>query len=299
MSGTRRTALADTEPGNQQQLVNERFDSHAQDWDELYQKENLFSVIIRHRHDRALGWIDDLELPAGSRVLEIGPGAGLMTAALARRGFRVAGADSAPRMIEIARRRADQAVTTQASYPDQGETTAGAGLMLADAHRLPFAAETFSLVVALGVVPWLNSAQVAADEMARVLRPGGYLLLNASNRHRLSLLLDPWHCPALDRPRAGAKRALTAAGIRRPAPRPAITAHRLGEFDQILVRAGLRPRRACTVGFGPFTLLRFPVLPDRLGVRVNARIQQLTDRGTPGLRRAGNHYLVLARRLPE
>src|SRR5215813_8751886 len=62
MSGTRRTALADTEPSNQQQLVNERFDSHAQDWDDLYQKENLFSVIIRHRHDRALGWIDDLEL---------------------------------------------------------------------------------------------------------------------------------------------------------------------------------------------------------------------------------------------
>ncbi len=299
MPGTRRTVLADPEAGNQQRLVNERFDSHAQDWDELYQKDDLFSVIIRRRHDLALGWIDDLELPAGSRVLEIGPGAGLMTAALARRGFRVTGADSASRMIAIARRRAEQAVTTQASYADQGETTAGAGLMLADAHRLPVAAETFSLVVALGVVPWLNSAQVAADEMARVLRPGGYLLLNASNRRRLSLLLDPWHCPALDRPRAGAKRALTAAGIRRPTPRPAITAHRLGEFDQILVRAGLQPRRACTFGFGPFTLLRFPVLPDRLGVRVNARIQQLADRGTPGLRRAGNHYLVLARRPPK
>jgi ubiquinone/menaquinone biosynthesis C-methylase UbiE len=299
MPGTRRTALADPEAGNQQQLVNERFDSHAQEWDDLYEKDDLFSVIIRHRHDRALGWIDDLELPAGSRVLEIGPGAGLMTAALARRGFRVAGADSAPRMIEIARRRADQAVTTRASREDQGETTAGAGLMLADAHRLPFAAETFSLVVALGVVPWLNSAQVAADEMARVLRPGGYLLLNASNRRRLSLLLDPWHCPALDRPRAGAKRALTAARIRRPATRPAITAHRLGEFDQILVRAGLQPRRACTVGFGPFTLLRFPVLPDRVGVRLNERIQRLTDHDTPGLRRAGNHYLVLARRPPK
>jgi ubiquinone/menaquinone biosynthesis C-methylase UbiE len=202
-------------------------------------------------------------------------------------------------MIEIARRRAEQAVTTQTSYADQGETMAGASLMLADAHRLPFATETFSLVVALGVVPWLNSAQVAADEMTRVLRPGGYLLLNASNRHRLSLLLDPWHCPALDRPRAGAKRALAAAGIRKPAPRPAVTAHWLGEFDQILVRAGLQPRRACTFGFGPFTLLRFPVLPDRMGVRVNARIQQLADRGAPGLRRAGNHYLVLARRQPK
>src|SRR5260370_24769395 len=81
MPGTRRTVLADPEAGNQQRLVNERFDSHAQDWDELYQKDDLFSVIIRRRHDLALGWIDDLELPAGSRVLEIGPGAGPMTAA--------------------------------------------------------------------------------------------------------------------------------------------------------------------------------------------------------------------------
>ena len=299
MPGTCRTAIADPADSDQRRLVNERFDSHARDWDELYKKDDLFSVIIRNRHDRAVGWIDNLELPAGSRVLEIGPGAGLMTAALARRGFRVTGADSVPRMIEIARRRTEQAVASQANDADQRETTARACLMLADANRLPFAAATFSLVVALGVVPWLNSAQVAVGEMARVLRPGGYLLLNTSNRHRLSLLLDPWHCPALDRPRAGAKRALTAAGIRRPAPRAVVAAHRPTEFDQILIRAGLQLRRACTVGFGPFTMFRYPVLPDRLGVRVNTRIQQLADRGTPGLRHAGNHYLVLALRQPS
>jgi SAM-dependent methyltransferase len=168
--------------------------------------------------------------------------------------------------------------------------------MLADGLQLPFAARTFSLVVALGVVPWLQSAQGAVDEVARVLRPGGYVVLNASNRHRLSLLLDPWHWPAFDPLRTGAKRALAAGGVRQPAPRPAVTAHGLGEFDEILLRAGLQPRRTCTFGFGPFSLLRFPVMPDRLGVRVNARFQQLADRGLPGVRRAGNHYLVLARR---
>jgi len=186
MPGTCRTAIADPADSDQR-LVNERFDSHARDWDELYKKDDLFSVIIRNRHDRAVGWIDNLELPAGSRVLEIGPGAGLMTAALARRGFRVTGADSVPRMIEIARRRTEQAVASQANDADQRETTARACLMLADANRLPFAAATFSLVVALGVVPWLNSAQVAVGEMARVLQPCGYLLLNASNRHRLTV----------------------------------------------------------------------------------------------------------------
>src|SRR5260221_13605902 len=108
--------------------------------------------------------------------------------------------------------------------------------------------------------------------MARVLRPGGYLLLNASNRRRLSLLLDPWHCPALDRPRAGAKRALTAAGVRRPAPRPPATAHRLGGVDPILVRAGRPPRPPRPFGVGPLPLLRSPEVPYRPGAPGHARI---------------------------
>ncbi len=261
-----------------QRLVTERFEARAGQWDRLYRSEDLFSVIHRDRHDRALRWIDQLSLPAGSPVLEIGPGAGLMTAALERRGFRVAAADRAHRMIEIARERA-----------------AGAGLILADAHRLPFRPGSFSLVVALGVVPWLHSPQVAVAEMARVLRPGGYLVANADNRKRLSLLLDPWHSRALDRPRAAAKRLLAPARARK-APCALVAAHSLAEFDDLLLRAGLLPARSSTFGFGPFTLLRLPVLPDRLGVALNARLQRLADDGTPGLLRGGNHYLVLARR---
>src|SRR5579875_1547018 len=242
-----------------QRLVTERFEARAGQWDRLYRSEDLFSVIHRDRHDRALRWIDQLSLPAGSPVLE-------------RRGFRVAAADRAHRMIEIARERA-----------------AGAGLILADAHRLPFRPGSFSLVVALGVVPWLHSPQVAVAEMARVLRPGGYLVANADNRKRLSLLLDPWHSRALDRPRAAAKRLLAPARARK-APCALVAAHSLAEFDDLL------PARSSTFGFGPFTLLRLPVLPDRLGVALNARLQRLADDGTPGLLRGGNHYLVLARR---
>src|SRR5579875_2938744 len=211
-----------------QRLVTERFEARAGQWDRLYRSEDLFSVIHRDRHDRALRWIDQLSLPAGSPVLEIRPG-------------------------------------------------------------------SFSLVVALGVVPWLHSPQVAVAEMARVLRPGGYLVANADNRKRLSLLLDPWHSRALDRPRAAAKRLLAPARARK-APCALVAAHSLAEFDDLLLRAGLLPARSSTFGFGPFTLLRLPVLPDRLGVALNARLQRLADDGTPGLLRGGNHYLVLARR---
>src|SRR5262245_40574203 len=79
-----------------QQLVNERFHDRALRWGEVYQCEDLFSVILQHRQARALSWIDALGLPAGSPVLEIGPGAGFMTVELARRGYSVQAADTTP-----------------------------------------------------------------------------------------------------------------------------------------------------------------------------------------------------------
>jgi hypothetical protein len=77
---------------------------------------------------------------------------------------------------------------------------------------------------------------------------------------------------------------------------PRITAHRPAEFDRILARSGLRPLARSTLGFGPFTLLGLPVLPKRLGLRVNGWLQELADRGVPFLRSAGSQYLVLASR---
>jgi ubiquinone/menaquinone biosynthesis C-methylase UbiE len=268
-----------------QQLVNERFHDRAPRWEEVYQREDLFSVIHQHRQARALSWIDALGLPAGSPVLEIGPGAGIMTVELARRGFSVQAAESTPRMIEIASRRVAEAGVDRRVR-----------LLVADAHQLAFADDAFTLVVALGVVPWLRHAPRAVAEMARVLRPGGHLVLNADNSRRLSLLLDPRHNPVLTSARLATKTVLRSAGVMRPAARQArVGAHHLADFDAILSGAGLEILRGSTFGFGPFTLFGWPVTSERLGVRLNARLQRLADNGVPGIRAGGGQYLVLAR----
>ena len=62
---------------------------------------------------------------------------------------------------------------------------------VADVHALPFASGHFDLVVAVGVIPWLHSPGGAVREMARVLRPGGTLVLTADNRARLVSFTDP------------------------------------------------------------------------------------------------------------
>jgi ubiquinone/menaquinone biosynthesis C-methylase UbiE len=268
-----------------QQPVNERFHDRARRWEEVYQREDLFSVIHRHRQARALSWIDALGLPAGSPVLEIGPGAGFMTVELARRGFTVQAADSTPRMIEIASRRVAEAGVDRRVR-----------LLVADAHHLAFADGAFTLVVALGVVPWLRHAPRAVAEMARVLRPGGHLVLNADNSRRLTVLLDPRHNPVLTSARLATKTVLRSAGVMRPTARQArVTARHLADFDATLSGAGLEILRGSTFGFGPFTLFGWPVTSERLGVRLNARLQRLADNGVPGIRAGGGQYLVLAR----
>jgi ubiquinone/menaquinone biosynthesis C-methylase UbiE len=268
-----------------QRLVNERFRDRAQRWEQVYQREDLFSVIHQHRQARALDWIDGLALPTGSQVLEVGPGAGFMTVELARRGFLVKAADSTPRMVEIASRRVAEA-----------GVAGRVRLLVADGHHLTFADEAFTLVVALGLVPWLRSAPLAVAEMARVLRPGGHLVVNADNSRRLTLLLDPRHNPALTSPRLAAKGLLRSAGVRRPRDMQArVTAHHLADFDRILKATGLELLKGSTLGFGPFTLFGWPVTSERMGVRLNARLQRLADEGVPWIRSGGGQYLVLAR----
>jgi ubiquinone/menaquinone biosynthesis C-methylase UbiE len=268
-----------------QRLVSQRFHDRAQRREEVDQCEDLFSVIHQHRQARALGWIDGLGLPAGSQVLEVGSGAGFMTVELARRGFIVQAADGTPRMIEIASRRVAEAGVSRRVR-----------LLVADAHHLAFADGTFTLVVALGVVPWLRSAPLGVAEMARVLRPGGHLVLNADNSYRLTLLLDPRHNPVLASARQAAKTLLRSAGVLRPGDkRVRVTAHHLADFDRTLDGAGLELLRGSTFGFGPFTLFGWPVTSEQVGVRLNARLQRLADRGVPGIRSGGGQYLVLAR----
>ena len=264
--------------------VRGRSHERARPWEDVFQRDGLSGVIQESRRARVLDWIDGLGLPAGSRALEIGPGAGVMTVALAQRGFAVHAADTTPRLLDVARDRVAAA-----------DVAPRVRLLLADAHRLPFADRGFSLVAALGMLPWLPSASLAVAEIARVLRPGGYLILNADNSARLALLLDPRRNPALAPARLAARSLLHSAGIPRPAEQVTVTPHRLAEFDAILKAAGLELLKRSTFGFGPFTMFGLPVTSARAGVSLNARLQRLADQGRPGFRSAGAQYLVLAR----
>ncbi len=109
---------------------------------------------------------------AGKTVLDIGCGDGLLSSGIARRGGAVTGLDVDPMMIRSAQQRAQRERTQL-------------GLVLGSAKDLPFKEAGFDLVLAVTTLCFVRNAEQAVEEMARVLKPGGRLLIGELGRFSL------------------------------------------------------------------------------------------------------------------
>jgi SAM-dependent methyltransferase len=136
--------------------------------------------------DERLAVLDVLPLEEGQNVLEIGPGYGQMTGAIARRAATVDVIEADTTQARFCRIRFDQ------DGMENIRIVAGAS-----EGDLPYADGAFDGVVMNLVFEWcalrstlphktVQSAYLA--EIARVLRPGGFLFLSTKNRFALRLL---------------------------------------------------------------------------------------------------------------
>jgi len=265
--------------------VNAYFESSAEYWKEIYSDDKLLlPTIYQERHNTTLDWIWNLGLPTVSRILEVGCGAGLVTINLAQSGHTVDAMDSTAAMLQIARSGAlHQGVRERIR------------LHLADVHALPFETQTFDLVIAIGVIPWLHSERVALLEMHRVLKYGGYLLVTADNNARLNRILDPLSNPIFTPLRAAAKGLLRLCGKWPPKSGFQPKRHYPRELHHMLGSCNFINIKSRTVGFGPFTLLGKELLGDRVGVKLHRQLQRLAaEKSFSPLRWTGSHHLVLA-----
>lgn len=94
----------------------------------------------------------------GERVLDIAAGSGNAAVPAARTGAHVVASDLTPELLEIGR----------AEHPDAGIEWA-----VADAEALPWPDASYDVVMSVVGVMFAPHHQAAADELLRVLRPGG------------------------------------------------------------------------------------------------------------------------------
>jgi 2-polyprenyl-3-methyl-5-hydroxy-6-metoxy-1,4-benzoquinol methylase len=267
----------------QQEKVNAHFQAQTSYWNDIYIGNTVYAEIYRARQAYTLAWIDDLVLAPGSRVLDVGCGAGFLSVELAKRGLRVHAIDSAETMVELTRRHAEESGVTEL-------LSVGIG----DVCGLDFEDDSFDLVTALGVTSWLARPELAIREMARVSMPGGHILLTEGNRAALHLLLDPLKNPALAPLRRAVKDKLERAELLHPSPKPMAAVKNPHFIDEALVSTRLIKSRSMTLGFGTFTFFHYKFLPERLGISLHHRLQRLADRNVPFFRSTGMSYLVLA-----
>jgi len=123
-----------------------------------------YDAISRSIGDALEHAVQRLHASAGQHVLDLATGTGWTSRLLARNGVRVTGADIAQELLQSARERA-----------------ALEGLAIdyrtGDAESLPFADASFDHVISTFGVMFASRPQIAADELARICKPGGRLAL--------------------------------------------------------------------------------------------------------------------------
>lgn len=270
-----------------QTLVNTHFHLNAAGWRDVYEQISVHGAIYRKRLEIVLEWIDELAIPRGEKVLEIGCGSGRCTVALAQRNYLVHAMDSAAGMVDSTHERVGQA-----------GVGSSVSIGLGDAHNLAFRDGNFGLVLAIGVMPYLHSPQKALSEMARVLKPGGFLLVTAGNRWRLKRILDPWFSPPVQPVKTAVKAILRRfRKAQSGQPGLAMRFDSLRELECWLLSAGVEKIKVRTVGFPPLTFRGRPILGERASIRLNHWLQRLADGNVPGVRSSGMDYIVLARKV--
>jgi SAM-dependent methyltransferase len=188
------------------QIQGELWGARARDWAEL--QEGAFKSLYAAAFAAA-------KLTKGTRLLDIGCGAGLALRVAAAQGANVTGIDAAQNLVAIAR-----------------EKLPGADIRVGELEELPFADRAFD------VVTGFNSFQYAADrvhalsEAKRVARPGG-LVIAAVCGYPAKCEMAPY---------------LAALGALMPPPPPGTPGpwalSEPGVLEDLAASAGLKPTRS-------------------------------------------------------
>jgi len=149
-------------PDKPEQPTRFDFDPFAAGYEAWY--ETAEGTLFDHLEKRALRRM--LEgVPNKGSLLEIGAGTGWWSRFFSDAGFAVTGIDISPRMVDIA----------------QTKKIPNATFKCADAHKLPFADESFSFAAAVTSIEFTRNPEKALGEMIRCTRSGGTLFFGILN----------------------------------------------------------------------------------------------------------------------
>lgn len=140
-----------------------KFFQHAEDW---WAPDGPLHTLHDINPVR-LAYIQSFVSLKGSRVLDIGCGGGILTEGLAKQGAFVTGLDVEPASIAVAKQHANQAglVIDYVCQPLEN-----------------YQAPAYPIITCLEMLEHVPRPEMILEHAARLLAPGGYLVLSTINR---------------------------------------------------------------------------------------------------------------------
>ncbi len=144
-----------------------------------------YSVLARgdmlwDRHHAILDMLRSAGLPAGSNIVDLGCGPGLLSLDLARLGYRGVGLDGAAAMVQRSQAQAQAAGIAELWRYQVG-----------DVEAVPLPSASFDAVISAGVIEYLPDDQGLVREAARLIKPGGRFILCVTNKYGYTVSLYP------------------------------------------------------------------------------------------------------------
>jgi ubiquinone/menaquinone biosynthesis C-methylase UbiE len=169
----------------------EYFDEVAKRWDEM--RGAFFSDAVREKAIAVAG------VQPGEMAADIGAGSGFITEGLVQRGLTVIAVDQSEVMLDEMRRK----------FSDLDAIEYRMGL----AESLPIAGDAVDYVFANMYLHHVESPADTIMEMARILRPGGRLVITDLDEHAFEFLRTEQYDRWLGFKRDDVERWLTEAGL--------------------------------------------------------------------------------------
>ena len=193
-------------------------------WAPVY--DLVFGAVFEHGRHAAIAAAERV----GGRILEVGVGTGLSLPYYSR-GVKLYGVDISEPMLRKAQQRVSELGLGNVE-----------GLAVMDAEHLDFADASFDAVVAQYVITTVPHPEATLDEFARVLKPGGEIILvsRVGAEAGMRRALERWFAPA----------------ARKLGWRTEFAFERYAQWAKGTDGVGLVERRAMPP-FGHFSLIRF------------------------------------------
>jgi len=156
-------------------------------------REGFFSEKVREKALAVAG------VQPGRLAVDVGAGTGFIAEGLLRRGLRVIAVDPSPAMLAEMRRKFNGG---RIAY------------LLGDAEALPLGDGSVEYAFANMCLHHVEHPLRAIREMARILRPGGALVITDLDEHPFEFLREEHHERWLGFQREDIRRWLTEAGLR-------------------------------------------------------------------------------------